>query len=184
MSPRNIVKTLKKGGVGVIPTDTIYGIVGLAFSKEAVEQIYRLRKRDKKKLLIVLIGSFGDLRKFGVKVSKEHLNILKILWLGLARPSRKASAGAVSVILPTPSKKFSYLHRGKKTIAFRLPRDKWLRNFLQKTGPLVAPSANISGKPPAETISQAKRYFGNKVDFYVDRGRRGGKPSNIVELKR
>jgi len=179
MSPRGVVKILQKGGVGIIPTDTIYGIVGSALSRSAVEKIYKLRKRDKKKPFIVLIGSFGDLRKFGVKLSPRLLGFLKNVW-----------PGPVSVILPLGAKRralsnnLKYLHRGTNSIAFRLPKDRWLRNFLQRTGPLVAPSANLAGKPPARTVAEAKKYFGNKVDFYIDGGRRAGAPSAIVEIKR
>ena len=51
----NIIKILKSGGVGVMPTDTLYGLVGSAFSKEAVKRIYKIKNRDKKKKLIILI---------------------------------------------------------------------------------------------------------------------------------
>lgn len=180
MKTREIVEILKKGGVGVIPTDTIYGLVGSALSKKAVERIYRVRKREKTKPFIVLISSLKDLKLFGVKVSKKHLKILKTLWL--VRP------GPVSVILPVRGKKFLYLHRGTSaaggSIAFRLPKGKKLINILKKTGPLVAPSANLAGKLPAFTIRRARMYFGDRVDFYVNRGVLPGRPSSIIEIKR
>lgn len=156
-----------------MPTDTIYGLVGPAFSKKAVERIYCLRKRDRKKPFIVLIAATHDLKNFGVKPSERTLSVLKKLW-----------PGAVSVILPVPGQKFSYLHRGTNSIAFRLPKDQWLRNYLKKTGPLIAPSANIAGSKPAENIKEAKKYFGSKVDFYLDKGAKKGKPSILIEVKR
>ncbi len=163
----------------MMPTDTIYGLVGSAFSKKAVERIYKVRKRERNKPFIVLISSLNELKKFGVRLPAAHLEILKKLW-----------PGPVSVILPVcqtsnvQCQKFRYLHRGKNTIAFRLPKARWLRNLLKKTGPLVAPSANIAGRPPSFTIRQAKKYFGNKVNFYLDKGILRGRPSSIVELKR
>ncbi|HXF43935.1 MAG TPA: L-threonylcarbamoyladenylate synthase [Candidatus Paceibacterota bacterium] len=176
-----IIKILRNGGIGVIPTDTIYGLVGSALSRRAVERIYRLRKRDRRKPFIVLIGSLADLGKFGVKVNERHLKLLKTLW-----PVRQVQGkpGPVSVILPCPNRKFFYLHRGTKSIAFRLPNDRKLTSLIRNTGPLVAPSANFSGKPPAKTVVEAKRYFGNKVDFYLDGGRLAGAPSTLVEVKR
>ncbi len=51
-----IEKILKSGGIGVIPTDTIYGLVGSALNKKAVRRIYQLRQRNPKKPLIILIG--------------------------------------------------------------------------------------------------------------------------------
>ena len=176
---------LKKDGIGVMPTDTIYALVGSALSKKAVERIYHVRKREKTKPFIVLISSLKDLKLFGVKVSKEHLKILKALWpLDVTR----GKPGPVSVILPVRNKKFSYLHRGASaaggSIAFRLPKSKKLINILKKTGPLVAPSANPAGKSPAFTIRKARIYFGDRVDFYVDRGVLRGEPSSIIEIKR
>lgn len=163
-----------------MPTDTVYGLTGSAFNKKAVERIYRVRKRDRNKPFIVLIGSLNDLKKFGVKVSLQRLKIINKLWGG---------AEAVSIIFPLNAKRstlnaFKYLHRGKDSIAFRLPRYKWLRELLKKTGPLVAPSANIAGKPPAETIAQAQKYFGGKIDFYFGKGKRSKIPSSIVALVR
>ncbi len=181
MKSREIVKILKKGGIGVIPTDTVYGLVGSALSRAAVERIYRVRKREKEKPFIILISSFDDLKKFGVKTGVAHFEILKALWsLGETRDK----PGPVSVILPVEGKKFFYIHRGTGAIAFRLPRDGQLRGFLKKTGPLVAPSANVAGEPPARTIAAAEKYFGERVDFYLDKGKRNSVPSSIVALVR
>ncbi len=170
---KKIIKILRQGGVGVIPTDTIYGVVGSALKKNVVERIYALRKRNPKKPMIVLIASIADLKKFGVTLSVPQRKILKKVW-----------PGRVSVILPCPSKKFRYLHRGKKAIAFRLPAKKALQQLLKRVGPLVAPSANIEGAMPAETIGKAEKYFGNLVDFYVDGGRVSSKPSMLVKMTR
>ncbi len=156
-----------------MPTDTVYGLVCSAFSKRAVERIYRVRKRERDKPFIVLISSLNDLKKFGVKFTPRLQSFLNKIW-----------PGPVSVILPVPNKKFSYLHRGTNAIAFRLPADKKLTGLIHKTGPLVAPSANLAGKPPAKTVAEAKRYFGDKVDFYVDGDRRVSAPSTLVEIKR
>lgn len=86
------------------------------------------------------------------------------------------------MILPCTSKKFEYLHRGTKTLAFRFPKKKSLVNLLEKTGPLVAPSANPQGLPPASTAKEAKAYFGETVDFYISGGKPRKKPSKIVRI--
>ena len=155
-----------------MPTDTIYGLVGLALSKKAVEKIYKVRKRNPKKPLIILISSLNNLKLFGVKLDKKAKKLLRRLW-----------PGKVSVILPAASKKFTYLHRGTKTLAFRLPKPQWLRRLLAKTGPLAAPSANPEGLPPAKTIGEAKNYFNGQVDFYVNAGKLETLPSAIISVK-
>ncbi len=168
----NIISILKNSGVGILPTDTLYGIVGSAFSEKAVERIYTLKGRDEDKPLIILINSIGDLGRFGVEIDQETEEILQKYW-----------PGKVSVILPCLDPRFEYLHRGKGSLAFRLPVDKKLISILKETGPLVAPSANPQGLVPAKTIAEAKEYFGDKVDFYEDGGILKSLPSTLIGIK-
>jgi L-threonylcarbamoyladenylate synthase len=163
---------LRAGGVAVIPTDTIYGIVGLALRPKTVARIYKVRKRSPKKPCIVLISSLDDLRKFGVRLRDFEKKVLEKVW-----------PGKVSVILPVRSKKFRYLDRGTGGIAFRLPAVKYLRELVQKTGPLIAPSANIEGFPPAKTLGEAVRYFGARVDCYMPPGRLAKNPSTLIAIE-
>lgn len=168
---KEIISILLAGGIGVFPTDTIYGLVGSALDKKTVERIYALRERDLKKPMIILISSMDDLEKFGVKMNSKQKKILEKFW-----------PGKVSVIFNCPLKKFEYLHRSEKTLAFRFPNDKNLIEVLKKTGPLFAPSANLAGKKPAETYLEAKKYFGNRADFYVDSGKLKSIQSTLIRL--
>ena len=166
-------KVLKKDGVVVLPTDTLYGIVGRALSRKAVERIYKIKGRNESKPFIVLITSYEDLDLFGVKVGEKQAKFLEKIW-----------PGKVSVILTCPLKKFEYLHRGTKSIAFRMigPRNKNLFNLLKKVGPLVAPSANPQDFKHAETITQAKKYFGKKIDFYLSSGLKISRSSTLIKF--
>ena len=171
------IAILRAGGIGILPTDTIYGIVGSVEFPETVERIYFGRKRDFKKPPIILAASVSDIEKFGIVLDKQAKKILSRVW-----------PGKVSVILPISPrkkqvlKKFEYLHRGTGTLAIRIPRLAWLRNLLEETGPLIAPSANFEGEPPALTIRAAKKYFGKNVDFYADVGRLVSKPSTLIKI--
>ena len=124
MFDEKIIETLKNNGIGVLPTDTIYGVVGSALNKEVVERIYKLRKRDLKKPMVIAISRIKDLKLFDIEINRKFKKRLKEFW-----------PGKVSIILPCPGEKFSFLHRGKETLAFRLPSLKWLRKLLKKTGP-------------------------------------------------
>lgn len=154
-----------------MPTDTIYGLLGSALNKKTVAKIYKLRRRNTKKPLIVLIGSATDLEIFGIKPEATTKRLLKKFW-----------PGKTSIILSCRAKKFTYLHRGAKTLAFRLPKTFWLRKLLVKTGPLVAPSANWEGELPALTINDAKKYFDSQIDFYINAGKIIGKPSRLIKI--
>lgn len=173
VSSKEAAAILKRGGVGVLATDTLYGLVGRALSKKAVARIYRLRKRNPKKPCIILIGSLRDISRFGVKTDAKTLRLLHALW-----------PGKTSVIMPCPHKKFAYLHRGTKTLAFRVPASIRMQRLLRKTGPLAAPSANIEDMPPATTIAKAKKYFGATIDFYINTGKRAFAPSTLVAVER
>src|SRR5665647_1367721 len=126
---KTIISILSSGGIGILPTDTLYGVCGSAHKKETVERIYKLRKRDLKKPMIILISSLADLKMFGIKINGKQKTILENFW-----------PGKMSVVLDCPLKKYRYLHRGGKSLAFRFPKNKWLTDILKKTGPLVAPS--------------------------------------------
>lgn len=166
-----VIKFLKAGKIGVMPTDTIYGIVGSALIPETVEEIYALRQRDKDKPFIILISSTQDLRKFDVSLTKEQGDFLEKNW-----------PNPLSVVLVVNAEKFKYLHRGKNSLAFRMPKDQKLLELLKQTGPLVAPSANLAGIKPAEEVEEAKKYFGDQLSFSVDGGKLKSKPSTIVQL--
>ncbi|MCR4328560.1 MAG: L-threonylcarbamoyladenylate synthase [Patescibacteria group bacterium] len=166
-----LIKSLKKGGVAVLATDTIYGVVASAYDAEAVARIYRLKKRNPKKPSIVLIATTQDISRFNVRVAPSVARFLRGVW-----------PGRVSVALSTKGSKFKYLHCGTGYIAFRVPLKKALRELIVKTGPLVAPSANIEGKPPAKTVREAQEYFGDNVDWYVDGARVERKPSRLVKI--
>lgn len=172
MNKNQLIKHLKSGGIAVMPTDTIYGLVGQALNTETVKQIYKIRKRSPDKPLIILISSLNDLKKFGIKLGDFEKEFLNQYW-----------PGAVSVILPCVSTKFKYLHRGTKTLAFRLPKNKAVLEILKKTGPLVAPSANPESLPPANNLTEAKNYFGDKVEYY-GKGELKSPASTLVKLEK
>ena len=167
-----VADSLKKGDIAVIPTDTVYGIVAQAFDRSAVERLYELRRKTPQKPFIILIDHIERLQEFEIVLTPAQETFLMNVW-----------PGKVSVILSCASKSFSYLHLGTQTLAFRFPDSKPLLDLISKTGPLVAPSANPEGEKLAQTIEDARRYFGDKVSIYVDAGEPyTGKPSTLVSL--
>ncbi|HPX94388.1 MAG TPA: L-threonylcarbamoyladenylate synthase [Candidatus Moranbacteria bacterium] len=166
-----IVPILSSGGMGVLPTDTLYGLVGSALKKETIDRIYALRKRNPQKPMIVLISSFKDLDDFEIALNEKRKKRLSALW-----------PGKISIVLKCDSEKFRYLHRESGTLAFRMPNDDFLNRVLEKTGPLVAPSANVEGCAPAENLEEAREYFRDAIDFYVDAGNLESKPSTLASI--
>ena len=155
----------------MIPTDTVYGLVASALLPLAVEKLYTLKNRAHEKPCIVLISSLEDLSLFDISLSQKLQSVLSQYW-----------PGPVSIALPCTSEKLAYLRRGKESLAFRLPKNETLVQLLKESGPLAAPSANPEGLPPATTVGEARGYFGDSVDFYIDGGTLGGPPSKLISI--
>ena len=170
----NSIQILKSGGIGVIPTDTVYGLVGSADNKETVERIYKVRERNVKKPCIILISSIQDLEIFGIEINNREKAVIesKTLW-----------PGKVSIVFKCCDPRFEHLTRGTGSLAFRVPDVVELRNLIQEVGPIVAPSANMEGEPTSKTIEEARKAFGDTVDFYVDGGEQNGSPSTLVRFE-
>ncbi|MDB4992414.1 MAG: hypothetical protein JWL75_659 [Parcubacteria group bacterium] len=167
----NEAKMLGEGEIGILPTDTIYGLVASAHLPEAVERVYLAKGRAPEKPCIILISSVEDLHSFGISNELISSKALGEYW-----------PGPVSIIFPCTDEALRYLHRGTNTLAFRLPKDEWLVFFLEVSGPVIAPSANPQGLPPAVNVEEARNYFGNQVNFYIDKGERKGNPSKVISM--
>lgn len=168
---RDAAERLVHGEVGVIPTDTLYGIVGSALRPDVVERIYDLRKRDRGKPMIVLISGYEDFARLQIEISQRTKNLLEKVW-----------PGPVSIVVSVPVPGLMYLHRGTSSVAFRMPAKPALRSLLKRVGPIVAPSANIAGESPALTVAEAYASFGDEA-FYLDEGLLNNPPSALVDVR-
>ncbi|MEK7136463.1 MAG: L-threonylcarbamoyladenylate synthase [Patescibacteria group bacterium] len=165
-------RAVSKGEIAVIPTDTIYGLVAQAQNPIAVSRLDNLKQRKEDSPYIILISNLSELIDFEISLDTAIKNLLHQLW-----------PGPISVVLNCNNKKFTYLHRGKN-LAFRLPDNKELIEFIKITGPVVAPSANPKSLPPAQTITDAKKYFGSNVTNYISAETEPlvGEASTLVDL--
>lgn len=162
------INKIAAGLVGVLPTDTVYGLVCDATNQAAVERLYALKSREQKPGTLVA-ASIDQLVEIGIH--RRYLTAVEQYW-----------PGPVSIVIPTGFK-LSYLHQGKGSIAVRVPSDTEFCKILAKTGPLLTTSANKPGKTPAKTIAEAKKYFGDAVDFYIDGGNlEDREPSTIIRV--
>ena len=125
------------------------------------------------KPFIVLISDIKELELFGIKLADYQLKVVNKYW-----------PGPLSVIFDCNKSEFEYLHRGINSLAIRLPKDDWLLDIIRKTGPLVAPSANLQDSPTVKNIDEAIAVFGNSVDFYVDGGICEGSASTLARFKK
>lgn len=162
------VHSLQDGGVGVMPTDTVYGLVARAADPKAVAKLYALKNRDHKPGTVIA-ASVEQLAELGVP--KRYLSAVEHLW-----------PNSLSVEIPLGDR-LTYMHQDTGRQGFRVVADQKVRAVLEQTGPLVTSSANRPGEPGSVDVQQAIDYFGDKVDFYVDGGDLSGRdPSTIIRV--
>lgn len=160
-----LAEMIKNGQIGVIPTDTIYGLVGAATSKTAIKKLYSLKTR-KRQPGTTIAASIQQLSRLGFP--SNTLTHASKYW-----------PNAISVEMTTDLLP-DYLKVSQTHMAARIPRDPVILALLAQTGPLMTTSANTPHAPTSHTINEAIAYFGKKVDFYVDAGDLGDRPPSTI----
>jgi L-threonylcarbamoyladenylate synthase len=143
------VRVVKKGGVIVFPTDTVYGLAASIKFPKAVKKIYRLKKRRFNKPFIHLIARQKDMESI-VYPSPFVKYFMRQFW-----------PGPLTLILKTIK---------GKTVGYRIPKHRVALSILKKTGPLAATSANLSGKKSVVSVEEMERTLINNVDLVIDSG--------------
>lgn len=150
-----LIDVLHNDGVGVLLTDTVYGIVGRAQSVAAAERVIEAKGR-KYKPGTLIAANVQQLAALGMPW--HHLKVAEHFW-----------PGAVSVVIPA-GPELGYIHLGKDSIVVRVPDKPELLSLLEKVGPLLTTSANLPDEPMISTIDEAQKLFGRRLNFYVDGG--------------
>lgn len=150
-----LVKLLRSGGVAVIRTDTVYGIVASADIETAVARVYQIKGRDPDKSCIILLDDMKEAYGHGARLLHE---------------TAEDYSDTPTSFLVGGHGAPHWLLRENHELAYRVPHSVRLRQLLAKAGPLIAPSANPQGQPPAMTFDEARAYFGDTVDMYVNGG--------------
>lgn len=162
-----LASVLMDGGVGVLPTDTVYGLVCVASNQATVSRLYQLKKRESKPGTLIA-ASLDQLVELGF--TRRYLKAVEEFW-----------PGAVSIEQPCSNPALGYLNQYTNRQAVRVVAPENLRRLLARTGPLLTSSANQPGEKPADTIKEARDYFGEMIDFYVDGGDLSQKkPSTLI----
>lgn len=172
---KETLKIIKKGGVVICPTDTVYGLISDATNRKAVEKVFKIKKRPKEKPIPVFIRDIKMARNFA-QIEKKQEIFLKKAW-----------PGKTTFILKRKNKLPGMLFRGRKTIGLRIPKYKLINILLERlNGPLSGTSANISGRPAWGKIKEVLRQFENqksRPDLIIDAGNlKPSRPSKIIDL--
>jgi len=170
-----IIDYFRRGKVIVYPTDTIYGLGCLATDNKAIKKIFKIKGREKKKPLLILVSNFKMLKKY-CHISKEQGKYLKKVW---------KSTRATSVILKKKRNLPWQLTGGQETVAVRLPKVKFLLKILRGVRePIVSTSLNKSGQKNLDSVRHLDNYFKKvKSDLVVDAGVIKSRPSRLIDVR-
>ncbi len=141
---------VRKGGIVIFPTDTVYGVGCRADNLESQQSIYRLKKRDSSKPLPVLIADQRQLQGLKVVITPETKKLIKKYW-----------PGPLTLVLAT---------KYGKTIGVRMPEHEVALALLKKTGPLATTSVNISGQKSAKAVKNIPLSIIQAVALVLDSG--------------
>jgi L-threonylcarbamoyladenylate synthase len=166
---------ISRGGVVVVPTDTVYGLAADATNPQAVAKLFRIKKRPQTKPVPVIIRDM-EMAKDMAYIDKRLEKILGILW-----------PGAITVILQKKADLPELVTAGKRTIGLRLPDYKLLHFLMEAMGkPLTATSANVSGEAPSIDAEKVAGQFNKEFyrpDLILDAGKlKFSEPSTVLDL--
>lgn len=153
-------KILKSGGIVAIPTETVYGLAANAYDTEAIKSIYRAKGRPSDNPLIVHISDLRDICEVVAEFPENAKKLAEKFW-----------PGPLTMILPRNPKIPLEVTGGLDSVAVRYPSHKLAQKIISEAGiPLVAPSANISGRPSPTKFSHVVEDLNGKINAAVDGG--------------
>lgn len=170
----NTLTTLKKGGIILYPTDTVWGIGCDATNHLAVEKIFQLKKRADNKTMICLVSDFKMLNEYVENVPEVAYDILKYA----SKPT--------TIIYDDPIRVAENLIAEDNSLAIRVIKDEFCKKLIQKfRKPIVSTSANVSGAKTPQSFKEIDPVILEGVDYVVNLHHeiKSGNPSAIIKLK-
>ncbi len=158
---------IKKGGVVIYPTETVYGIGASIFSEDALNKVFEIKKRDADKPVSVAVSDFVMMDRVADIGEKETVFIRKFL------------PGPVTVLLRKKRAVPDILTPGTDLVGIRLPGNKTAIRLIELAGvPITSTSANLSGEEPPKSVDEIRI----RADYVLDGGVCSGEPSTVVDL--
>ncbi len=167
------LEVLKRGGLILYPTDTIWGIGCDATNADAVDKLYALKQRQETKAMICLVSDFRMLEQFVENVPEVAYDILKYA----IKPT--------TIIYDQPIRVAENVVAPDNTLAIRVTADDFCNKLIRKfRKPIVSTSANISGHKTPKSFDEINSNIIDNVDYVVNlhRTNKSGKPSSIIKL--
>jgi len=167
------VMVLNEGGIVGFPTETFYGLGVDIFNDQAVDSLFRLKKRDYSKPILVLISDLNMLSGIVSEVPSMYENLMERFW-----------PGPLTLIFPASANLSPLITGSTNTVGVRISPHPVAAELCRRWGrPLTATSANLSGGIPASNVKEVVEIFGDNINYVVDGGNTpGNKCSTVVGM--
>ncbi len=139
---------LENGGAVILPTETVYGLFAQALNEDAVNRVYQLKQRPRDKAMNLNVSNLNDIYFF----SQNTPFFLEKLY-------NRFMPGPLTIILKANEKVPFWVNSGLDTVGFRLPNHEQTLRLISETGPLIGPSANISGNESGRSFRTSRHNF-------------------------
>lgn len=171
---RYAASLISSGQVVGVPTDTFYALAADPFNLSAVQQVYRIKGREEKKALPILVSSIEEAVVLARDLPDSFLKLAKRFW-----------PGALTLVVEASHRIPLKVTGGTGRVALRWPDSSVACAVIQACGtPITGTSANISGFPPCSSAEQLLKQLGSQLPLILDVGDTGASlASTIVELR-
>jgi L-threonylcarbamoyladenylate synthase len=171
MKNNNVIEVIKQGGVVIMPTDTIYGIVGDATNELVIKKVFDLKKREGSKAMLILVSDVDMLNEYVECIGDDAKKLISSFW-----------PGPLTIIFKKRNVS-DLLTGGIDTVGIRCPKDDRLLTIIKSLGkPILSTSVNVSGTLQATSIDLVDESILSNVDLIIDEGICEGVASTIVGL--
>ena len=167
-------RILREGGIVAFPTETVYGLAASAEHPEAVKRLYKLKGRSHEQAMTVMVSDLDAVRSRVASIPPRAADLMQRFW-----------PGPLTLVLDADADTADTPQSVAGTIGFRLPSHPLARGLVQAAGvPLLVPSANRAGEPPATSAEEVLRIFKGELDLVIDSGpSKGGVASTVVRVQ-
>lgn len=162
---------LENGGAVVLPTETVYGLFAQALNEDAVNRVYQLKQRPRDKAMNLNVSNLNDIYFF----SQNPPHYLEKLY-------NRFMPGPLTIILKANTNVPFWVNSGLDTVGFRLPKHEKTLRLIRETGPLIGPSANVSGQESGKEFTKLLSQFSEKLEGIADDKALTGIDSTILDL--
>lgn len=173
MDIEKLVKLINNGELAIVPTDTVYGIIGDATNEETIHKVYEVKKRSYSKPLIIMVSGIDMVNEYVQGINDLEKELIEKYW-----------PGKLTILLHRNNKISDFITNGGELVGIICPDNKDLIELINRVNkPLIGTSANISEEQTITNVNMLDEEIISKISYIYDGGEIGNKSSTIVKVE-